>query len=166
MSHRVGLFPSRLILGLVFVFTFVAACSSSTGEGEDQPGMDNGMSEEMDQQGTEHEGEHVDDEGADVIRVPNQGATIRLLSPADGTTFKAGEEVVVEIEVENITLGDSGSHWHIYVDGSSWGMIMGNNMNEVVRGLEPGAHEIAVYLSLETHEELEDGDSVRITVEE
>jgi hypothetical protein len=36
----------------------------------------------------------------------------------------------------------------------------------VIRGLEPGRHEIAVYLSIDTHEELEDGDAITIEVAE
>jgi hypothetical protein len=168
MSSRIGFLHSRLFLGLglAFILAISAACASSTAEGENEPEMDGGMSEDMDHGDAEHDEEHAHDEGAEVIRVPNQGATISLVAPADGATFKSGEEVVVEIEVENIDLGDSGNHWHIYVDGSSWGMIMGGNTDEVLRGLESGTHEIAVYLSIETHEELEEGDSVTITIEE
>jgi hypothetical protein len=32
--------------------------------------------------------------------------------------------------------------------------------------LEPGEHEVSVFLSIDTHEEYEDGDSVTIVVEE
>ena len=160
---RICFFCSRsfLTLGLAFILSFTAACSSTAAGGEDEHQMDSGMSEEMG-----HEAEHGHNEGVDVNRVPNNGASISLISPADGATFKSGEEVMVEVEVENITVGESGNHWHIYVDDHSWGMIMGRNTDEVLRGLEPGFHEIAVYLSIETHEELEDGDSVRITIEE
>ena len=45
-------------------------------------------------------------------------------------------------------------------------MVMGSNHDQVLRGLEPGEHEIGVFMSIETHEQLEDGDSVTITVEE
>jgi hypothetical protein len=163
LSSRNRFLHPRLFLGLglVFLLAIGTACASSTVEGENESEMDSEMNGEM-----EHDEEHAHDEGTEVIRIPNQGATISLLSPADGATFKAEEEIVVEIEVENITVGESGNHWHIYVDGSSWGMVMGSNTDEVLRGLEPGTHEIAVYLSIETHEELEVGDSVRITIEE
>ena len=63
-------------------------------------------------------------------------------------------------------MGEDGNHWHVYVNGSSWGMVMGRNTSEIVRGLEPGEHQIEVYLSLESHEELEDGDGVTITIVE
>ena len=167
-SLRICFFCSRsfLTLGLAFLLSLTAACSSTAAEGEDEHQMDSGMSEDMGHEDMGVEEEHGHNEGVDVNRVPNNGASISLISPADGATFKSGEEVMVEVAVENITVGESGNHWHIYVDDQSWGMIMGRNMDEVLRGLEPGVHEIAVYLSIETHEELEDGDSVRITIEE
>lgn len=112
---------------------------------------------------SEHEGgEH--DEAAS--RIPNDGAVINIISPADGASFKAGEDIVVEVEVENFDLTAEGAHWHLYVDGSVYAQVLGGPTKEALHDLEPGEHEIEVYLGLPTHEELEDGGSITITVTE
>lgn len=149
----------------LFILLFAFACTSSSEEGsapvEAQP-----TEEEIEHnEEIEHSDEHEHSEGDVHERVPNNGAAIRILSPADGDIFAAGDEVTVEVEVENFRLGE-GNHWHIYVDGSSWGMVMGENTDDTLRGLEAGEHEIAVYLSIDTHEELEEGDAITIVVEE
>lgn len=109
---------------------------------------------------TDHQGE-----AAPTHRIPNDGATIRIISPADGAEVSGDEDTIVQIEVENFELGDTAGHWHVYVDGASWGMVMGNNTDQVLRGLEAGKHEISVYLSNQAHDELEDGDTITITVQ-
>lgn len=148
---------SRLAMSLLFVtLLWTAACSASLAGSQTDHNPVSHVDEEEDH---DHNTDHPD-----IMRVPNEGAVIRLLAPLDGTTFKAGEEVVVKIEVENFTLGD-GNHWHVYVDGSSWGMVMGQNTEQVLRGLDRGQHEIAVYLSVSNHDELAEGDTVTITVE-
>jgi hypothetical protein len=116
------------------------------------------------------EGEHAEDEHGEEDhehgdRLPNEGAVVRIVSPADGETI-AGGEVVVEIETENFVLGEDGQHWHVYLDGESSGMVGGGDTEYVLRAVEPGEHTIEVYLGLGTHEELEDGASVTITVTE
>ena len=45
-------------------------------------------------------------------------------------------------------------------------MVMGGDLDHVVRGLEPGMHEVAVYIANGAHEEYEDGDSIMITINE
>jgi hypothetical protein len=89
-----------------------------------------------------------------------------LISPADSTSVKADDEFTVEVEVEEFALGEEGNHWHIFVDDSSYVMVMGASTQWTVRGLEPGEHEISVYLSNGAHEQLEEGDSISIMVEE
>jgi hypothetical protein len=108
--------------------------------------------------------EEHDDEAEHGDRIPNEGAVIRIVSPADGATFAAGDEVVVAIETENFPLGEG--HWHIFVDGESWGMVEGGNTDEVLRGLEPGEREIEVVLSTAEHVELEEGDHITIHIGE
>jgi hypothetical protein len=88
------------------------------------------------------------------------------VAPEDGSTFPFGEQIIVEVAVENFDLSETGNHWHVYVDGDSWGMVMGGNTEQVLTGVAPGEHEIAVYLSIESHEEYEDGDEIHIVVEE
>lgn len=149
-----------LLLGLLWL----AGCGASgAAEPAGEAGNDAAMEGEMDHEEIDddhEEGEHAPN------RIPNQdGAAVRILSPADGDSFPAGDQVIVEIALENFELG-GGNHWHIYVDGASWGMVMGENTDQPLTGLEPGEHEIAVFLSIDTHEEYEEGDHVVITVKE
>jgi hypothetical protein len=112
-----------------------------------------------DSHGASHDHDH--DHGP---RIPNNSAVVRITAPADGETFARDEQIILEIETENFAPGEDGNHWHIYVNDESWGKVGGANYSEVLRGLPPGAHEISVYLSIATHEELEDGDTVTITI--
>ncbi|GAB4577898.1 MAG: hypothetical protein Fur0022_06300 [Anaerolineales bacterium] len=109
----------------------------------------------------EAESDHAHDD-----RLPNEGAVIRFVTPTNGMTYKAGDEIVVEIEVENFDLSAEGNHWHLYVDGSVLSMVAGGATKTVIRDLEPGEHEIEAYLGLPTHEELEEGATLTITVTE
>lgn len=97
-------------------------------------------------------------------RVPNEGAVIRLVSPTEGAVFHAGDEIRIQIETENFTLGEEGNHWHFYVDGESPQMVMGGMNEAILRDLAPGTHEISVFLSRGDHADLEEGDSVTIIV--
>jgi hypothetical protein len=119
---------------------------------------------EHSEEGASGEGGEHDEGESETMRIPNEGAVVRIVSPSDGSIYGEGEEVVVQIEVENSALEEG--HWHILVDGSSWGMVMGGNSDEVLRGLEPGEHDIEVFLSNSDHVELEQGDRVTIVVQE
>lgn len=98
------------------------------------------------------------------MRVPNEGSAVDFVTPKDGAVFEAGDDVKVEIITDNFTIGEAGNHWHIYVDDQPGVMIMGQMTDAVLRGLEPGRHEISTYLSVGSHKELEDGAMVTITV--
>ena len=142
-----------LTLFLVFSLTLFAACTGDA--------TSNSNTEEGEHAG-EEDGEHEHSEG----RIPNpDGAAVTLLSPADGAAFAEGDEVIVEVQVDNFALGEDGNHWHVYVDGSSWGMVIGGNTSESLRGIEPGEHEISVYIAGGDHIEFEEGDAIHITVE-
>ena len=109
----------------------------------------------------------TDNHNGGTVRIPNEnGAAIRIISPTRGSNFAFGEQVIVEVATENFPLGEENNHWHVYVNGASWGMIMGGNEDYPLSGLEPGTHEIAVYMSIATHEEYATGDSITITVSE
>lgn len=165
------------LLGLLFIAFLLAACSSSGGSepaanDETMENMDNEAMTDMDHEDMgdqdmtdmeEMDHEHEDEHN----RIPNEGgATITITSPEDGTTYGTLDQVLVEVKVENFALGEDGKHWHVYVDGVSFGMVMGGNTDQALPGLEPGEHEVSVFLSLGTHEEYEDGDSVTVVVEE
>lgn len=97
-------------------------------------------------------------------RIPNEGAAIHLISPQDGDAVEAGGEVKVEIECHNFELGQCGNHWHLYVDGQSPRMIIGKSKQVILRDLKPGQYQIAAYLAVGSHTELEDGTTVTIMV--
>ena len=166
-----------LFLALAFALFIFSACTSSSSDSSDSEEM--GEMEEMDHDSEDMEEmdhdmeemdhddemEHNHDDG--VSRIPNQdGATISIVGPEDGSSYAFGDQIIVEVAVENFELGEDGSHWHIYIDGSSWGMVMGKNTEQALTGIEPGMHEISAFLAIGTHEEFENGDSIMITVEE
>lgn len=163
MKNNNPLIRFWLVLALLMGGLFLVACSS-TGDTEpaaEDETMDDSTMEEMDH---DHEDHDHEDEHA---RIPNEGgATITITSPEDGATFGTLDQVLVEVAVENFTLGENDNHWHVYVDGVSYGMVMGGNTDQALPGLEPGEHEISVFMSLGTHGEYEDGASVTIVVEE
>jgi hypothetical protein len=116
-----------------------------------------------------HGGAHGDEaeesESEELARVPNNGAVIRIVSPANGLVCPAGMEVEVCVELENFTLGQAGCHWHVSVDGEPWSMIIDDRLNEVLYGLEPGEHRIEVFLADGEHRDLEEGDAVVVAVQ-
>ena len=149
---------------LVLLLATFAACSSSDTEPEHE--MESGEMEEMEhEEGDEHSEDEHEKEHTEEERVANEGATIEISSPDSGTTYGSGEEVTIEVLVEQFALGEEGNHWHVYVDGTSWGMVVGGRTTETLRGLESGEHKIEVYLTGGDHIELEEGDSIDITVE-
>lgn len=151
---------SWLMAGILLVMVFaLAACTPAQPQATDAPSMDS-----MDS-GSDHTMEHDHNDGADP-RVANNGAVVKLLSPTDGATFNKDEDVVVEIQTENFDLNAEGNHWHLYVDGSVWTMVENGGTKFVLHGLDAGEHHLEVYLGLPTHEELEDGASAMITVNE
>ncbi len=157
---------------LVAALLVISGCNSSGGQ---EPAADEASGEtdsdhEEDADHGHEDGDHEEeahDESEPHGRIPNEnGSTIRIITPADGDVFNHGDQIIVEVETENFDLSQEGYHWHVYVDGKSWGMVMGGNPDFPLNGVEPGEHEISAYLSIPSHEEYEDGDSVTITVEE
>ena len=143
-----------VIAGLFFVLVFcLAACTPAQTQATDMPmdqensnmdaAMDNGNGQDM---------EHDHSDGNDA-RVPNNGAVIKIVSPANNATFNKDEDVLIEIETENFDLSADGNHWHLYVDGTVWTMVSEGSTKSVLHGLEPGSHDIDVYLGLPTPED-------------
>ena len=166
MSKILAYWNSRLLIGalLIFALAVFSACTPASSGGESST-EESGTMEEMEEMEHEEEGEHEEGEHADDERIPNGGATIHILSPADGSTFAEGEEIVVEVEVEDFALGEDGKHWHVYIDGASWGMVTGGDTDQALRGVEPGEHLIETYLAGGDHIELKDGASITIVVQ-
>jgi len=99
-------------------------------------------------------------------RAPNNGATIRILSPTDGATFAVGDPIPVRIAVENFDLATGGNHWHLEVDGVEVAMAMGGTTTATLRGLAPGARRIEAVLANGQHQDLENGFTIHVTVGE
>ncbi len=97
-------------------------------------------------------------------QIPNDGAVVRIVAPADGLTLAADSEVKVEIETDNFSLDSTSHHWHIYVDGQLNKMVTDGLPHATLPKLEPGQHQIAVHLATADHQELEGGTVVTITV--
>jgi len=105
-----------------------------------------------------------DSEEHESERVPNNGAAIRIVSPADGVVCTAGMDIEICIELEHFALGQAGNHWHIDVDGEPWSMIMVDSLRQALYGLEPGEHRIEVLLADGEHRDLEEGDAITVVV--
>ena len=149
--------PTAILIVFIILAIGLTACGGNGGsETENMESM-----EEMDHDNHEH-----DDEES-VVRIPNEGgAAITIVSPTTGSRFAAGDQIIVEVSTENFPLGETQNHWHVYVDGASWGMIMGGNSDYPLSGLEPGEYELSVFMSIESHEEYADGDAITIIIEE
>jgi hypothetical protein len=157
---NIRLFKKTLTIAVLILILSSVALSAC----QPQPAAETTSGEDESTQEQDHAGGEHDEEPAQ--RIPNNGAVIDIISPADDATFQQGEDIVVEVEVENFDLTVEGAHWHLYVDGSVYAQVLEGPTKEVIRGLEPGEHKIETYLGLPTHEELEDGGSITITVTE
>lgn len=161
----------RVLLTLLAALLLVA-CGSHDGSHNGETAVDDEHTTHTQHDDHNHDDHNHDDHDHDShshdhgSRLPNDGAVVRITAPASGETFVRGDQVIVEIETDNFPLGEDGNHWHVYVNDENWGMVMGANYSEVLRGLTPGEHEISVYLSIGTHEELADGDAITIVVTE
>ncbi len=157
---------------MICLLAFVSACNSTQDSGSTEGMEHNNEEESMEMEHNdetmemEEDGEHNMAHDHDSGRLPNDGAVIKITAPKAGEVIKAGDSMLVKVEIENFTLDDDGSHWHIYIDGNSWGMVLGDKTKQALRGLEPGHHEISTYLAIGSHEELETGAKVTIMVEE
>lgn len=140
--------PARIAFLLAcFLLAFAVACSDAANDNHDPD-----------------QAPAAADEAGHGDRIPNNGAAIEIVSPADGAVFNSGDSIVVEIAVTNFLLGENGNHWHILVDGASFGMITGIANDFILRGLEPGSHQIEVVLANGDHQDLQDGDIIAIEV--
>lgn len=155
----------RVMALLLFAMLCVCSACGPANNDSNVDEMENGGEMEHDESDGAHDHDEHHHEG-DVERIMNEGATIQIVSPQTGNVFSVGEQVVIEVEVENFELGVEGSHWHVYVDGSSWGMVLGGNLDQPLAGLAPGHHTIEAFLANGDHEELMEGDKILIMVEE
>jgi copper(I)-binding protein len=141
--------------------------------------MDSSMSMEMG-----HDEEHSDEDHADhdhddedhadhdhdehqmeMKTIPNNGAVITILAPANGATFDHHDHITIEVATENFDLSQDGNHWHIYLNDEAHEMVEGGATSYDLHDLEAGEYVVKVTMSNADHDELEEGASVTITVE-
>lgn len=152
----------RLVLSALMILLLsmaLAACGGQTTSNEGAESAPSGATQE-DADHSDMEDDHAEE------RSPNNGAVIRIVSPADGAVFKTTDEILVQVEIENFDLGAEGNHWHILLDDHSELMVMGGNLDQSLRNLSPGQHTIEAILSTGDHGDLEDTSKITITVEE
>jgi hypothetical protein len=90
---------------------------------------------------------------------PAQGASIKILSPTKGQTFK-GDKVPIEFK---LTKGKRGHHAHAYVDGELMGMF--ESAKGTLTGVKPGKHTLELRVVANDHKtELDATDRVEFTV--
>ena len=80
----------------------------------------------------------VDSHGVTSSEEPEPGASIEIVSPADGTTVPAGEPVTVEIGAEGVP---EGGHFDVQIDGNVASMT---NQEEAIVTFEEGEHVLTV----------------------
>jgi hypothetical protein len=90
---------------------------------------------------------------------PAEGASIKILSPTKGQTFK-GDKVPIEFK---LTKGKRGHHAHAYVDGELMGMF--ESAKGTLTGVKPGRHTLELRVVASDHKtELDATDRVEFTV--
>lgn len=90
---------------------------------------------------------------------PAEGASIKILAPTKGQTFK-GDKVEIQYK---LTKGKRGHHAHAYVDGELMGMFESDK--GTLNGVKPGKHILELRVVANDHTtELDASDKVEFTV--
>jgi len=90
---------------------------------------------------------------------PAEGASVKILSPTKGQTFK-GDQVPIQFK---LVKGKSGHHVHAYVDNELMGMFEGEK--GTLNGIKPGSHVLLLRVVAADHKtELDASDEVSFTV--
>jgi hypothetical protein len=90
---------------------------------------------------------------------PAEGASVKILSPTKGQTFKS-DQVPIEFK---LVKGKTGHHVHAYVDNQLMGMFEGDK--GTLNGIKPGSHVLKLRVVADDHKtELDASDEVSFTV--
>jgi hypothetical protein len=90
---------------------------------------------------------------------PAEGASVKILSPTKGQTFK-GDQVPIQFK---LVKGKAGHHVHAYVDNELMGMFEGEK--GTLNGIKPGAHVLMLRVVTADHKtELDASDEVSFAV--
>lgn len=91
-----------------------------------------------------------------------EGASIRILSPADGAHLKAGVEYPITYEVK---VGKGADHFHIYVDEKSGPSMYDIKGVDTIPGLTPGEHIISIRIVAKDHVPTGPRRSIKVIVD-
>ena len=90
---------------------------------------------------------------------PAEGASVKILSPTKGQTFK-GDQVPIRFK---LVKGKAGHHVHAYVDNELMGMFEGEK--GTLNGIKPGTHVLMLRVVTADHKtELDASDEISFTV--
>ena len=90
---------------------------------------------------------------------PADGASIKILAPSKGQTFK-GDQVPIQFK---LVKGKAGHHVHAYVDNELMGMFDGEK--GTLNGIKPGSHVLMLRVVADDHKtELDASDEVSFIV--
>jgi hypothetical protein len=90
---------------------------------------------------------------------PAEGASVKILTPTKGQTFK-GDQVPIQFK---LVKGKAGHHVHAYVDNELMGMFEGEK--GTLNGIKPGSHVLKLRVVADDHKtELDASDEVSFTV--
>jgi hypothetical protein len=90
---------------------------------------------------------------------PAEGASVKILAPTKGQTFK-GDQVPIQFK---LVKGKAGHHVHAYVDNELMGMFEGEK--GTLNGIKPGSHVLKLRVVADDHKtELDASDEVSFTV--
>jgi hypothetical protein len=90
---------------------------------------------------------------------PAEGASIKILAPTKGQSFK-GDKVEIHYK---LTKGKRGHHAHAYIDGELMGMF--ESEKGTLNGIKPGKHVLELRVVADDHNtELDAKDRVEFVV--
>jgi hypothetical protein len=106
----------------------------------------------------------ADDDHDHGERIPANGASVKIIAPEHNVVLDR-DSVIVRVETTNWPLGETGHHWHLYVNGQEQGMSQGNSPALQARDLQPGENIFEAVLSNDLHQELNATDQITVRYE-
>ena len=96
---------------------------------------------------------------AKVVLKPAEGASVKILTPTKGQTFKS-DQVPIQFK---LVKGKAGHHVHAYVDNELMGMFEGEK--GTLNGIKPGTHVLMLRVVAADHKtELDASDEISFAV--
>ncbi len=89
-------------------------------------------------------------------------ASVKITKPADNSTLKSSDPVVLEYE---ITPGPKGDHAHLMVDGKMSGLLKNMKGTHDLGKLAPGKHKITLEVMSSSHSPIGVNGTVTVDVQ-